>query len=338
MVQLIALTERPDHVCTRYRVNPFRSYLEKAGHAIEVRALPPRWWSRLGLWPALRGASVLLQRRLLARWEIALLRRGVRHLLFDLDDAVFLRDSYARRGPHDGRRLARFAATVRAADAVIVGNGFLRDQTRRHGPTTHIEVIPTCVEPADYPGTPRPPRARAQLVWVGSSSTLRGLERARPLLEALGRRLSGKVELKLICDRFLTLDPLPVVPCPWTEAGEKEAIARADIGIGWIPDDLWSRGKCGLKVLQYMAAGLPVVANPVGVHPEMVVHGQTGFLAGTEEEWVQAIGRLASDPALRQRMGEAGRRRVEQQYSIRAGAEQWLGLLAALEQGLPRAG
>src|SRR5205085_460776 len=98
----------------------------------------------------------------------------------------------------------------------------------------------------------------------------------RPLLEEVGRRCSGVV-LKLVCDRFVDFDNLTVVPCPWSEPGERRELASADIGISWLPDDAWSRGKCGLKVLQYMAAGLPVVANPVGVHTEMIGHGSTGF-------------------------------------------------------------
>src|SRR5207249_4095705 len=109
------------------------------------------------------------------------------------------------------------------------------------------------------------------------------------------------------CDQFLRLRHLPVIDCPWTEAGEAAALASADIGISWLPDDPWSRGKCGLKVLQYMAAGLPVVANAVGVHAELVSHGQTGFLVETPQEWAEAVRTLAQDPRLRRRMGRAGR-------------------------------
>ena len=78
-----------------------------------------------------------------------------------------------------------------------------------------------------------------------------------------------------------------------TEAAE---LAEGDIGVAWMPDDSWSLGKCGLKVLQYMAAGLPVVANPVGIHREMIVHGETGFIASTPQQWAEAVARLAADP------------------------------------------
>ena len=95
-----------------------------------------------------------------------------------------------------------------------------------------------------------------------------------------------------------------------------------------MPDDPWSRGKCGLKLLQYHAAGLAVVANPVGVQADIVRDGDTGLLATTVEEWVSAIRALANDPVLRRRLGRAGREQVEQEYSVEAGGRRWVELLA----------
>jgi glycosyltransferase involved in cell wall biosynthesis len=332
-VHLTALVEDPDHVCCRYRVAAFRPWLERAGYSLEVRARPRRWWHWLRLGRELRHAdAVLLQRRLLPRWQLCLLRRAARRLLFDFDDAVFLRDSYSPRGAHSAARLRRFAATVRAADAVSAGNRFLAEHARRFTAAARVHVIPTCVDPWRYPVAAHrhdTTGAPVNLVWVGSSSTLRGLEVIRPLLEALGKGIPG-LRLKLICDRFFTLEHLPVFPCAWSEATEGAELAAADIGISWVPDDLWSRGKCGLKVLQYMAAGLPVVANPVGVQAELVRHGENGFLAETPAEWAEAVLELAHNPALRRRLGEAGRRRAEREYSIAAGAGRWAFLLQGL--------
>ena len=132
----------------------------------------------------------------------------------------------------------------------------------------------------------------------------------RPLWDLLAREVPG-LRLRLIGDRFPDFGPLPVVEVPWSEATEAAEIARGDVGISWVPDDLWSRGKCGLKVLQYQAAGLPVVTNPVGVHPKMVVPGVNGFLPTTDGAWAEAIRTLAAQPALRDRMGRAARASVE---------------------------
>ncbi len=341
-MHLTALVESPDHVCCRYRLAAFRPLLERAGCSLDLVPLPDRWWGRLGLYRRLHGAAVVLQRRLLPAWELDRLRHAARLLLFDLDDAVFLRDSYAPRGLHSARRLRRFAATARACDAVIAGNAFLAAHAARWAGANRVHVIPTCVDPAAYPAADGGHKARrspggVQLAWVGSSSTLRGLEAIRPTLEEIGRRIPG-VRLKIICDRFLHFDALPVVECPWDAAAEAEAIAAADVGISWVPDDDWSRGKCGLKVLQYMAAGLPVVANSVGVHAEMVRHGETGLLADTAEEWVDAVGRLARDAELRRRMGAAGRRLLEERYSVARGAARWQAVLDELRRGERRAG
>jgi glycosyltransferase involved in cell wall biosynthesis len=335
-MHLTALVESADHVCCRYRLAAFRPYLAAAGHALDLRPLPRHWWSRLQLFRSLRGAAVVLQRRLLPAWQIAYLRRNVRSLLFDFDDAVFLRDSYAPRGLNDAGRLRRFTATVQSCDAVVAGNEFLRDAVLARAPATRVHVIPTCVDPELYPpAEPGQGRGPVKLVWIGSSSTLQGLERSAALLADIGASVSG-IRLKLICDRSLALPGLPVDHCAWSEATEAADIASADIGISWVPDDDWSRGKCGLKILQYMAAGLPVVANPVGVHAEMVRPGETGFLAQTSAEWVAAVTRLAGDAGLRAQMGRAGRRLVETRYSVAAGAEQWLALLDSLRSSVAK--
>jgi glycosyltransferase involved in cell wall biosynthesis len=195
-------------------------------------------------------------------------------------------------------------------------------------------VIPTCVDPTRYHPAGGDGRT---LVWVGSSSTLQGLERAAALLDGLPRAVPG-VRLKVVCDRFPTFRELPVVPVPWDEASEAGEIARTDVGISWVPDDPWSRGKCGLKLLQYMAAGLPVLTNPVGVHAEMVRHGETGLLATTPHEWQAAAARLLGDAGLRQRMGRSGRAVVESAYSVEVGARRWLEVLGRLGGRAARAG
>jgi glycosyltransferase involved in cell wall biosynthesis len=381
-VRVVALVESEDHVCCRYRVAAFRDPLAAAGHHLEIHALPQTTFGRFAIG---RGAgdadAVIVQRKLLPRWAVALLRRRVRRLVFDFDDAVWLRDSYAPQGFDDPKRLRRFRAMVAACDLVVAGNDFLAAEAAKYTRPERVVVIPTCVESGKYPlrtgnppspGTPRgarcsdlspagrgirplPAGERAaerseagegvgatppnhlQLVWVGSQSTLRGLERFAPTLSAIGRTVPG-TRLKLICDRFFTIPGMPIDECVWREDTEAAEIAAADVGISWVPDDVWSRGKCGLKVLQYHAAGLPVVANPVGVHAEMVRNGETGFAAATTKEWVAAVAQLEADAALRGRLGLAGRRQVEQRYSVAAGVRRWIAALERLAEPLRKSG
>ena len=163
---------------------------------------------------------------------------------------------------------------------------------------------------------------------------MNGLELQRELWDAIGRAIPG-LRLKVICDRFPHFANLPVDAVPWHAATETEELAGADIGVAWVPDDPWSRGKCALKLLQYHAAGLPVVANPVGVQAEIVRPGDNGFLATTPEEWIRSIRTLVNDADLRKRLGTAGREQVRTAYSVDVGAAQWLALLEQLGKGAP---
>lgn len=337
-MRLVALAESESHVCCRYRLAAFRPALAAAGHSLDIRPLPQSLLGRFALGGDLTSYdAVIIQRKLLPRWAVALLRRRVRRLIFDFDDAVWLRDSYSAKGFNDPRRAARFRATVAACDLVIAGNEYLASEARKFAPADGVRVIPTCVDVYRYPLASQEPCSGLTLVWVGSSSTLKGLERFGETLSAIGRAVPG-TRLKLICDRFVEFPGLPVERCAWGEATEASEIAAADVGIGWVPDDPWSRGKCGLKVLQYQSAGLAVVGNPVGVQADFVRNGENGFLANTTQEWVSAIRALAGDAELRRRLGMAARRQVEARYSVGAGARMWVDALARIAGESRKAG
>ena len=323
-MRLSALVEIPHHVCCRYRLRAFQPYLEQAGHDFSYHALPRHWWQRLRLAEAIPCKNALIQRRLLSTLEIRRLRRKAETLFFDFDDAVWLRDSFSGRPLRSRRRERRFAQQMQQMDHVIAGNHFLAQHARPFG--QDVRVIPTCVDPARYPLAQHAEDHAAQLVWIGSASTLRSLEQQRPWFEALGRRFPN-ISLRLICDQFVSFHSLRVIPRLWSEESEAADLAPADIGIAWMPDDDWSRGKCGLKVLQYMAAGLPVIANPVGVHCEMIRDGENGFLVTSPAEWTDAVEYLTRHSDVRRRMGLAGRARTEKEYSVAHGAKLWLELL-----------
>lgn len=336
-MKALALVDAPDHVCCRYRLRAFEPALRAAGWTLTPQALARGTFGRLAQFTRTAEFDVvILQRKLLPRWQLAVLRRNARRLVFDFDDAVLYRDSYDRRGPHSRRRADRFARTVRSADTVIAGNDFLADCALRAGARPErVQVIPTCIETAKYGPAPRADDTpRLDLVWIGSSSTLQGLEQRRALWERIGREVPG-VRLRVICDRFPAFDGLPVVVVPWSEATEAADLAAGDVGISWVPDDLWSRGKCGLKVLQYQAAGLPVLANPVGVHPEVIEPGVSGFLPKTDDEWVEAVRVLASDPRLRTRMRLAARANVDAYYSVAAWSAAFVAALAEPGASIP---
>ena len=330
-MKALALVDAPDHVCCRYRLRGFEPALAKAGWSLTLQGIEKGVFGRLAqLGRVAEYDAVVLQRKLLPSWQFHVLRRRAKRLIFDFDDAVLHRDSYDPRGLHSRQRAARFATTVSRVDTVLAGNDFLADCALRAGARPEsVQVIPTCVDTARYPvlTKDKPQSGGLDLVWIGSSSTLQGLEAQRALWERIGREVPG-VRLRLICDRFPRFEPLPVVEVPWAGATEAAALAEGDVGISWVPDDLWSRGKCGLKILQYQAAGLPVIANPVGVHPEMIEAGVSGFLPSGPDEWVEAVRTLRDDPRLRERMSAAARVSVRAGYSLNVWSETFVASIA----------
>lgn len=324
-MRLAALVDSPNHVCCRYRLRAFEPFLKQNGHTLTYLSDTRRWRDR---WKTARQLgefdAVILQRRLPNWWESVLIRRYAKHLIFDMDDAVWLRDSFAKKGFESRKLRGRFGTLMKRVDVATVGNDYLGNASLQSG-ATQVRVIPTCVDVERYPVAEHS-GTQPSIVWIGSSSTLQGIEQYRELWERVGTEFP-QLSLRVICDRFPKFDRLNVIPIPWAEATEREQIAASDIGISWIPNDIWSRGKCGLKLLQFMAAGLPVIANRVGVHPEMIQHGKNGYLADTPEEWLTAIQSLVQNPTRRREMGALGREIVRQRYSVEAGAAQWLELL-----------
>lgn len=322
-MKLIALGRDTDHVCLRYRIDPVRAALRSEGHWFGTQKMPGTPWGRLALYRDLRHANVVIvQRKLLSTWEVPILRRVSKHLIYDFDDALFQKSSY-HQYRRSSRRQRRFQAIVQAADQVFAGNAYLAECASQFTSPSKIVVMPTCVETQRYPGAGHQLQgAGVRLVWIGTSSTLRGLEQRADLWNRVGQALPG-LEMHIICDRFPQWSGIKVVPIKWSEATESGYLARCDIGLAWMPDDDWSQGKCGLKVLQYQAAGLPVVTNPVGVNREMVQPDVNGYWAHSVEDWITAIKRLMDDAPLRQKMGCHGREQVKNVFSTEQLIQRW---------------
>ncbi|HEX8521462.1 MAG TPA: glycosyltransferase family 4 protein [Tepidisphaeraceae bacterium] len=190
----------------------------------------------------------------------------------------------------------------------------------------------------DRPSTINPPRSTLKpqpsiqtspltLVWIGSRSTLPYLSSHLPALEAASAELAGNLQLLIIADATLKSEKLKILHEPWSQEREAELLLRGDIGIAPTPLNHWTLGKCGFKIIQYMAAGLPVIASPVGANAQIVQHQKTGFHAETPADWTSHILTLARNPQLRQQMGQSSRQRVETNYSITRAVETWAQVL-----------
>jgi len=233
--------------------------------------------------------------------------------VFDFDDAVFV--SY--RSPSNGYlSYLKFASKTRTicrlASHVMVGNPYLAEYAS--AVNQNVTVIPTTIDTEKY-RVPPPKTTHGPLVigWTGSYSTVQHLDTLRGALKKLAE--SEEFRLRVIGTPSYELSPVEVEAMPWRAATELEDLCAIDIGVMPLPDDNWSKGKCGLKALQFMALGIPTICSPVGVNTDIIQDNENGFLAMSEAEWVDKLTRLLRSAELRRRLGDAGRATVEEKYS-----------------------
>lgn len=327
--RLLFVFKGAEAASTRYRARVYYPYLRERGWEVAEWAASANPIARLNLLAqAARADVVVLLRKTFSAPYARLLRMASRRLVFDFDDAIFVRSS----GAPSRLRLRRFARMVARCDHVFAGNAYLAERARAFNP--RVTIVPTSIDPRKYAVDAAKPAQTLDLVWIGSTSTRKYLALALEALERAAARVP-QLRLKIVADFGLESKRLPILPVAWSERSEAAELASAHIGIAPLPDNDWTRGKCALKLLQYMAAGLPVVASPVGANREAVEDGVTGLLADASEAWVAAIARLAADPALRAAMGEAGRARVAERY---AEEKVFARMHAVLEALCPHAG
>ena len=301
----------------RHRLAAHVPALEAAGIRCDVEEFPRR---RYG-WRILERARRLSEFDLLViakfkletgeRW---LVRRSARRIAYDFDDAIYFGKPDGPGAPPDrsARRVRKFDATCELADLVTAGNATLAAAARRRA--RRVEIVPTGIDLSGY--APKAARqGTGRVAWIGLPGNLPYLARVEEPLRRLAARRAA-TRLVVVSERAPAPFAAPVELLAWSKESEAAALSGCDVGIMPLDDDDWTRGKGGFKLLQYMAAGLPTVASPVGVNTEITVDGETGFFASTPGEWESRIETLLADPDLRHRMGAAGRRRVEERYAM----------------------
>lgn len=233
--------------------------------------------------------------------------------IFDFDDAVFVPYVSPSNGYLSYLKFpAKTKTLCRLATHVIAGNRYLADYARQTN--QNVSIVPTTIDTDKYEMVPRGNDNRVPVIgWSGSFSTVQHLDSLAGALKRLA--LKETFRLVVIGTPVYKIDGVDVEALPWRAATEVSDLGQIDIGIMPLPDESWSRGKCGLKALQYMALGIPTVCSPVGVNSEIIQNGDNGFLAATEAEWVEKLTQLLHDRELRQRLGAAGRATVEEKYS-----------------------
>ncbi len=349
-IRVLALSPIPEEGAgCRFRIAQFIPYLRSIGIDVTLRSLftadffnlvyqrgqymrKASGFARLALkhLASLRDLSsfdvVFLYREMLpigpAIVERLLAMRGRPPLVFDFDDAIFLPSVSEANRPIAALKQPRKVETIiRHSDRVIAGNEYLASYARRFNDA--VTVIPTVVDTSRF--VPRVPtdngatRAEPIVGWIGSPTTVSYLRGLVPVLQRVRRehafvlRVSGAGEL-------IDVPGVTMQQPAWSLPGEVELFNTCDVGVYPLADDDWSRGKCGFKAIEFMACGVPVVASAVGVNRDIIEDGVNGFLAATDAEWADKLGRLLADAELRRRFAAAGRRTIEERYSLRVHA------------------
>jgi len=333
MLRAVFIIESEESAAARYRVLLNAEAFEAEGVDVYPMMLPRRRRGRLKLFRDVEDYDVVvLQRRLLQWWDLRRLRRRVRVLGYDFDDALMFRDSASGAFDSLSRRW-KFASIMRSADFLTAGNRYLWEMCPVEDSRKFI--IPTPVDTEVYRPRQVAGAGPLRIGWVGSKSTLKYLETVLPAIGRAARR--ADFELAVLADKFPPEAPF-IRRIEWRERDEPAEVARFDVGLMPLAENPWTRGKCGFKLLLYGACGIPSVASPVGVNREIIADGETGVLADSPAHWEDAIVRLASDAELRRAMGSAARERVAARYSSAVVVRKWAGILkgAAARKQPPR--
>ena len=241
-------------------------------------------------------------------------RKGV-PIVFDFDDAIFLHYTYISPVNRYLRLLKfpRKTGTICGlASHVIAGNSYLANYANRFN--RNVTIVPSTVDLKRYTiQNSRPASDPPVIGWTGSYSTIQYLNNLRGVLQQLATREQFK--LRVVGVPGYRIDGVDVEAIPWNPETEVADLRPIDIGIMPLTDDEWTRGKCGMKALQYMALGIPTVCSPVGVNPRIIRNHENGLLAESEDQWEGHLTRLLHSPELRERLGKAGRVTIEDGYS-----------------------
>ncbi|HBE42175.1 MAG TPA: glycosyl transferase family 1 [Bacteroidales bacterium] len=258
-------------------------------------------------------------------FEKIIKRTGKRYIV-DYDDAIFIR--YINHRSWLARSLfhRKIEKVINCADCVITGNRYLKEYAIRFNENVHI--IPTVVSRIKYDAVPRPEsRTRFVLGWTGSYSTSKYLI---PLCKVLRDLKRDDIQIHFIgFDKNLRylFDGINVIWIEWDQETEISEIKNFNVGIMPLEDDQWSAGKCGFKIIQYMACGIPVIASPVGVNKELIEHGINGFLASGEDEWKSSVLYFVNNPEQALIMGNCGYKKFITSYSLEANAKKYLDII-----------
>lgn len=336
------------------RIRAYQYFPYLAEHGVEIEVMPlvdddylthlyegrgKQWgqivvayWQRIRYLLAHQNFDVIwVQKELLpnlpAWFEKLLLRQQIPYVL-DYDDATFL--NYTQGSPLKRALLSqKIAKLMRGATLVICGNAYLGNYAKQAG-AKWVQYLPSVVDATHYPQQAEFKNEIFTIGWVGTPTTAKYVVGIQPVLA----EFCGKYPVKIVMvgASQVALGDLPVEFIAWSEATEAQIISTFDVGIMPLADTDWEHGKCGYKLLQYMACGVPTIASNIGINRTIIEHEATGFLVNTSTDWLDALTTLHTDAELRTKMGQAGRTKLMDKFELQVTAPRLLSLLQEASQ------
>ncbi|OGR05963.1 MAG: hypothetical protein A2520_08625 [Deltaproteobacteria bacterium RIFOXYD12_FULL_53_23] len=323
-LKVIFLTEPINSPSTRFRILQFISEFEKFDLDITVSPIPKGIFPRLKLFNSLSAFDItVLQRKLFQPWILSYLKMKSKVLFFDFDDAIMFRDSNATDF-YSRSRQNRFKNTAQKADFVITGNEYLREISQQFN--NNVVVIPTGINTQLYiPGDVHEAGRPLTLGWIGSQPNLIYLQ---TLIEPINKLylVNKNFRLKIVCDGFIDGFHCPTEKKVWCKDDELADIQSFDIGLSPLTEDKWTRGKCALKLLQYMACSLASVSSATAVTSRMIRDGHNGFLASNSTDWFEKLRFLTENPQQSRAMGFTARQSLMGVFDEKTIAEKYSAL------------
>jgi glycosyltransferase involved in cell wall biosynthesis len=332
-MKLLFITGSNTDPASRFRIFALLPYLKSKGHDIEVFTPSPDYtwrikkknryifWTRVYITQLSRFFSYLLCFKNLYKYDLVYINRTLlshskflesiffklsNRIIFDFDDAIYYPNKHQRVGNY-----------IRNATWVTPGNATLSEFAKIYN--KNLTIIPTVVDTSVYTLSER--KTENIKVKIGWSGSWDSMAVSFPFLEKILIELNNNCQFKLIvisnnAPNFYWLKKIDWEFIKWEEENEVEKLKEIDIGLMPLEDKPFEKGKCGLKLLQYMAIGIPTVASGVGVNSDIILHGKTGFVANKHEDWLKYLSKLINDTVLCEKMGRLGRERVIENYSI----------------------
>jgi glycosyltransferase involved in cell wall biosynthesis len=265
-------------------------------------------------------------------FEFVIARLFRKKIIYDFDDAIWLPNT-----SEENKLIAKVkwhskvGAICKLSYKVSCGNNYLADFARKlnHNVVLNPTTIDTVLlhNPRLYQRSETPDN-KIIVGWTGTHSTLKYLELLKPALQGIEEKYSGRVQFLVIADKEPKFELPSLIFSRWSKEKEIEDLMKIDIGVMPLPDDVWAKGKCGFKALQYMALEIPTLASPVGVNTEIIHHGQNGYLCRSDDDWVNYLALLIENKMLRKSIGQSARKTVVDHYSVFSNSPNFFSLFS----------